>query len=166
MTGTDSNEMTYRFATFAARGTIWLRHDSVRTKTRTHLGWWEQTIPLADLRPQYGTLRATPQVFLWACIFALVFAGTGIYGLFWGAWAIPQKSVSILLLATGLFLGRYLLKYRKSEWIIFNAYDEGGRVGYTRQGPDACACDAFTERLVGAIRKSRAESSDAADRRS
>lgn len=155
MTQPESDETVYRFASFAARGAVTLRRDCVHTKTRTHLGWWEQTIPLSDLKPHYGTLTVTPQVFVWACIFAIALVCIGVYGLIWGLWAIPRKSISLLLLASGLSLGWHLVRHRKSEWIIFNAYDEGGRVGYTRQGPDAEKCDMFTERLASSIRSSR-----------
>lgn len=151
MTQSHRDETVYRFAAFAARGTITLRSDCVHNKTRTHLGWWEQTIPLTDLKPNYGTLTATPGIFVWACIFASIFVGMGV----WGVWAIPQKFFSVILLAAGLILGRYLFKHRTSEWILFNAHDDGARLGYTRQGPDAERCDMFTGELVSAIRNAR-----------
>lgn len=154
MSCSDSDGTRYRFAAFGARGTVTLRSDCVHSKTSTHLGWWEQTIPLSNLKPHYGTLTTVPDLFIWAFVFAVILVGTGIYGLIWKTWVMPQTSLNLLLLASGLFLGGYLLRHRKSEWVIFNAFDGGGRVGYTRQGPDSRKCDAFTEQLSNAIRNS------------
>ena len=156
----DASEVTYRFAAFAARGTVTLGSSSVRVKTWTHLGWWEQTLPLSQLSPHYGTLNIVPGVFVWACILAILGACLGLYGLVWGTATYPQKLLSALLLGGGVVLGFYLLRHRKCEWVIFQACGECSRVGYTRQGPDADICDEFTERLVGAIRASKGKQSE------
>ncbi len=157
MTSSHSEETVYRFATFAARGTITLRSDCVHNKTRTHLGSWEQTIPLTELKPSYGTLSTTPGILVWASIFAIIFLATGVHGLIFAAAAVGQKMVSVFMIAAGLVLGSYLFKHRKSDWIMFNAFDSSSRLGYTRQGPDADKCELFTSQLVTAIRSANVE---------
>jgi hypothetical protein len=150
-------ETTYRFATFAAKGTITLQSDVVHIKTRTHLGWWEQTIPLADLTPTYGKLTVTPQLFFWACFFAVACIWGGIYGLLWGTGTRPQVTQSVLLAVAGFAAGWYLIHHRSSEWIVFNLYHTGARVSYTRQGPDSANCEQFTNDLVNAIQRAHGE---------
>jgi len=73
MTETDAYETVYRFAAFSARGMVVLRHDEVYVKTRTHLGWWEQTIPLSELKPAYCKLSATTEIFFLGVHFCNLF---------------------------------------------------------------------------------------------
>jgi hypothetical protein len=159
MTDVQTQDYVYRFAAFAARGEVTLRSDCVSVKTRTHLGWWEQTIPLSELRPNYGTLAVVPPLLLWIFVFALASIAGGIYGWIWSDRTFPTIAVHTFLLAGGLAIVLYAVRNYKTEWIIFNAYDPNLRVGYTRQGPDSNLCDEFTERLVNAIRSTRRESS-------
>lgn len=157
MTESDSFGTIYRFAAFSARGMVVLRHDEVYVKTRTHLGWWEQTIPLAELKPVYCKLSATTEIFFWACIFAICSIVIGACGLFLGVAPLPQKATYGAILLFGIGLVWYLVKHRKCDWIIFNAFGGSTRVGYTRQGPDSQECDNFTEQLLDAIRRAQIE---------
>jgi hypothetical protein len=157
MTETDAYETVYRFAAFSARGMVVLRHDEVYVKTRTHLGWWEQTIPLSELKPAYCKLSATTEIFFGACIFAISFIVIGACGLFSVLATISQRTTYGAILLFGIAAVWYLLKHRRSDWIIFNAFGGSARVGYTRQGPDSQECDTFTQRLVDAIRGAQIE---------
>lgn len=158
MTRAEVDAIAYRFACFAARGTILLRSDAVHVKTMTYLGWWEQTIPLSDLKPRYGILTATPPIFIWAFVLVMVLTAIGMFGtheLIWGDGPLIGRVISALLLPLGVAAGAYLWRKRTSEWVIFNVPDGGASVAYTRQGPDAQRFEEFTQRLVTAIRHSR-----------
>lgn len=78
----------------------------------------------------------------------------GFYALVSGVWIVGG-----ILLLFGIMFGWHLMRHRKTEWVIFNGAD-GGRVVFTRQGPDAEKCDWFTNRLVTAIRSARHEQND------
>lgn len=67
---TESSELnTYRFE---AIGT-----EYVHTRCVTYLGYWKQTIPLSDIRTQYGELRTTPDGFVktWAVAMCTIAVG-------------------------------------------------------------------------------------------
>lgn len=151
----DRNEVEYRFAVLGARGTITLAGDVVHSKTWTYLGWWRQTIPLADLKPRYSTLNAIWPLFPWLYLVAIVLFFVGLYGLTWSHWAMPQKGLAVLLMVIASLLRNYLWRHRRSDWIIISASDHGLPISYTRQGPDAGRCDTFTEQLLTAIRAAR-----------
>lgn len=155
----NTDKDVYRFAAFAARGTITFQSDRVHIRMRTHLGWWEQSMALNDLKPNFGTLSTTPQIFLWVCILPLILTWMGVYGVIWGIPAIPQRVLSVSLVIAGVALTWNLVRNRKTDWIIFTTIRDGGHVCYTRQGPDTVDCDQFTERLVHAISLARQEQS-------
>ena len=148
------NRTTYRFAVFGARGTVILAADRVHIRTRSYLGWWEQTIPLEHLSPNYAVLIATPQIYVWAWIFAITFVCSGIYGFDWGAALYPQKLSSVFVLMFGAWSAWYLYTHRKTEWIMFPAC-AGHGANYTRQGPDQKLCDDFTRQMVESIKANR-----------
>jgi hypothetical protein len=145
----------YRFAAFGARGTITLRADCVHIRTRSYLGWWEQTIPLEHVSPNYATLTSTPGIYIWAWIMAILFAWLGIYGIIWGIALYPQKLVSGVLLLFSVWFMLYLFRRRKTEWIMFLTPQVGHGVNYTRQGPDKLECDNFTRQIVESINANR-----------
>lgn len=145
------NRTTYRFAAFGACGTIVLTADRVHVRTRSYLGWWEQTIPLEHLSPNFAVLVATPPIYFWACTLAITVVGFGIYGAVWGAATYPQKLPGVFLLMFGAWFAWFLYTHRKTEWIIFPAC-AGYGVNYTRQGPDEKLCDDFTRQMVESIK--------------
>ncbi len=143
----------YRFAAFGVSGTITLKTDGVHSCTRSYLGWWEQTMPLEHLSPNYATLTATPPTYIWAWIFGVLFAWIGIYGIIWGIAAYPQKLVGVFLLLSCVWFMWYLYRLRKTEWIIFLTARASHSLSYTRQGPDEKMCDEFTRQVVDLIDK-------------
>jgi hypothetical protein len=147
-----SDEVTYRFAAFGARGTITLTREEVHTRILTYRGRWEQTIPLENLCPRHGTLKTVPGLYIWSWILAAGFVGLGVYGVAWGLAPVPHGLWSLFLLASGAYYSWHLFRNRKAEWIMFSANDGGRGVCYTRQGPDRRQCDDFTQTLVDAIR--------------
>jgi hypothetical protein len=155
MDASSDENSVYRFAAFAARGTITLTKDSVHVKTWTYRGWWEQTIPLEYLSPIYGTLTTTPPVYAVGWMLAISFVCAG--GFYVAVPTLLRVIKGACLLLFGLWFMWYLWRHRRTEWIMFPAHAHGwGRgVCYTRQGPDAEFCDEFTRRMVIAIRSKR-----------
>ena len=145
----------YRFASWGARGKIELKADCIHSRTRTHLGWWEQTIPLQDLSPNYSTLVTAPQTHCFAWPIAIMFAALGSYQIYWGLSLFPHKLIAGFLLGLGLWLMWHLYRTRKVNWIMFPAARGIYGVNYTRQGPDQSDVDDFTSRVGKAINLAR-----------
>ena len=151
MGASESEELVYRFSAFGARGTITLKERSVHTTTWTVNGWWEQTIPLEALSANHGTLITRPPLYTTAWIIAISVVLVGACRIITAA-MLFHVFAGVLLLLGGFLMGYRLYPYRKAEWIMFPTSGGWQGLNYTRQGPDADLCDAFTERVKQAIR--------------
>lgn len=143
--------VTYRFHSFSGRGAITVNADKVHVSATAPSGWWEETIPLADLRPEYGTRSVVTIYVLYALIVLALFVSGAIYQL-----AHYQFISGVILLVPAAAIGwRMYTRWHRSDWIIFRA-DGAGCVAYTKQGPDHDKCEEFTDYLTNAIKNSRA----------
>lgn len=146
---------THRFAAFAARGTITLYDDTVHVKRFTHLGRWEQTIPLAHLSPMHGTLFATTQLYVWSWILSVIFLAVGVWGLIYGKHDVPRITFCTALVASCSYFVWCLVRNRHTEWAIFSSPDHGCNVSFTRQGPDRDDFESFRTLLKERIERAR-----------
>ena len=145
----------YRYKTFGANGTIKLTENHVTTKARSHLGWFEQSVPYSALNPIHGTLKTTPQGLFATLGLAGVFVSLAIFALLGLAKTTIQFGLYGSLLLCGLFLFWYVPRYLTIEWNIFYTNDGGRGVGYPRTKGMEQQFDDLTELIKNRIEQAR-----------
>ena len=150
-----NEEISYRYKTFGAAGTVVLKAASIASTITWRAGKASFELPFKDVDPNPTHQTRRTGMMAGSCLLAIVLgiiATMAIIDSEGNPFNIPG---AILLFAAGLLIIYLGWRYREDHWIVFSCRDAHRTISFAKQGPNAKDFELFTQEVQKRLKETQ-----------